>query len=787
MDLPWTTQTDGWNPDGLSSPELFRVLIVEDSVLMRATLRAALERSSFRVYEASQGEEAIAHFRNQSTDAVILDAAMPVLNGFETCQALRRLPGGRDIPILMISGLEADTSVNKAYASGVTDFIPKPVQLSVLCQRLRRLVEASRNAANLRLAQVILESMQDMAFWIDPRGTLRFANAAARRLLRYPGDELLDHKAWDIGLTGSPEHFQRFIRQRESGLQTPTEMTLRTRHDKAIPCEVSTNLHLADGQRYLCCVARDISERRAREQELAASRLELQMMAENAPLMIVRLDRELRYAFANRAFLRFTGTDQKEIVGCTNEDIGLPESLAATWRQHLDDIAETGEVQAFEFAFPREGEKRILEATAAPEKDHHNRVQAFLLFCRDVTEERRFEEERFKNDRLEMMGVLAGGIAHDFNNILTGLMNGHSLVRAEISDQSPAASLLEENETALTQAKRLSQQLLTFAKGGAPIKRLVDFGHLVRETTPFILRGKSTLGKVTQDGDLWPAEVDEGQLTQVLSNLIINADQAMPNGGTIRVHLQNKALTDPNPYGLRAGAYLLCEIHDSGQGIPADSLPKIFDPYFTTKEKGYGLGLATVFSIIKRHGGMITARSNVGVGTTFSLLLPAAPGKTLDPETAPKPVTNGQGRILLLEDQDIISRGVSRLLKRAGFEVTCTEEGTQTLSRFEQAQQTPKPFDLLILDMTIPAGMGGLEVIRHLQDKYPRVRAIVSSGYSDDPVMADPANYGFCGVLPKPFNREQLLEAVSHALEASLPQTTKPPESTQSNSHHHRE
>ncbi|MCA9471980.1 MAG: PAS domain S-box protein [Nitrospirales bacterium] len=392
-----------------------------------------------------------------------------------------------------------------------------------------------------------------------------------------------------------------------------------------------------------------------------------------------------------------------------------------------------------------------------------------LIDARDITERKRAEEERLHATKLESVGVLAGGIAHDFNNILTSVFANVGLSKMLASKQkAPADGSIVERltaaEKACLRARDLTKQLLTFAKGGAPIKNIASISNFIMDTVEFALRGSNVRCEVNLPGNLWAVEVDEGQMSQVIQNLIINADQAMPDGGVITVKAENTEIEQTTNLPINDGRYVVVTITDQGIGIAPEYVSKIFDPYFTTKPKGSGLGLATTYSIMKRHDGHITVSSQLGGGTTFQLYIPAAKTEEREVLEEDEALIEGTGRILIMDDEVEIRDILGKMLEHLGYEVTYTSEGTEAVTAYRQALQQEKPFHLAIIDLTIPGGMGGKETVRHLQQLDSQVLAVVSSGYCNDPVLANPEQFGFKGVITKPYNLSDLSKTLSKIL-----------------------
>jgi two-component system cell cycle sensor histidine kinase/response regulator CckA len=369
----------------------------------------------------------------------------------------------------------------------------------------------------------------------------------------------------------------------------------------------------------------------------------------------------------------------------------------------------------------------------------------------DITERKIFEEERVMFSKIESLGVLAGGIAHDFNNILTVILGNINLAMLDLPVDHGGQVILTEAEKACFQAQSLARQLLTFAKGGAPIKGPVAVDQLIRESATFACRGAQVRCEFTLPDNLWPIGADAGQINQVFQNLMINAIQAMAGGGTIKIRGENLELADGGDLPLKAGRYVKISLQDQGGGMPARHLAKIFDPYFTTKPKGSGLGLATSYSIIKNHYGHIAAESKIGVGTTFTIYLPAVDREIIYPSEMQITLISGKGKILVMDDEDLVREVVGKMIVYLGYEVKLARDGEEAIKLFTEAQISGHLFDAVILDLTVPGGMGGKETIAKLLRIDPRVKAIASSGYSDDPVLAEFRKYGFSAIIPKPY------------------------------------
>jgi CheY-like chemotaxis protein len=372
-----------------------------------------------------------------------------------------------------------------------------------------------------------------------------------------------------------------------------------------------------------------------------------------------------------------------------------------------------------------------------------------------------------KMQKLESLGVLAGGIAHDFNNILTGIMGSLSFAHRFIDDTHKAYKPLETAERASARAAELAQQLLTFSKGGEPVKKVTSVLQLVEESLAIVLRGSNCISCIDIPGSLHAIEADEGQISQAFNNIVINAIQAMPDGGALTVTAKNELLSDFNSMMLPSGTYVKIVFIDQGCGISDADLKKIFDPYFTTKSSGNGLGLASVHSIIRRHGGHISVQSAAGKGATFSIYLPSTGMPYIahqDDSAPPVSGTHAGGKILVMDDEEIIREMTSDMLEYLAYlPVTC-ESGAEAITLYKAAQESGTPFVAVIMDLTIPGGMGGKDAAKHILDLDPNACLIVSSGYSNDPVIANCKFHGFAGAVVKPYHINEFGSQISAAL-----------------------
>jgi PAS domain S-box-containing protein len=424
-----------------------------------------------------------------------------------------------------------------------------------------------------------------------------------------------------------------------------------------------------------------------------------------------------------------------------------------------------------------DGPDRMIELSGTPTRDGDGQVTGAVWVLRDITDLARIEHERAKAVRLESLGVLAGGLAHDFNNILMGVVGNLSLAQTMVRPEDGGLSArLTSAAAACARARDVSNQLLTFAKGGAPVKTTTSVRELVTECARFALSGSPVAPRFDFNTDLWAADIDTVQIGQVVQNLVLNAMQAMPRGGIIELSLKNvdiDAAAIPPQTSMTPGKYVCLTVQDTGSGIPEEVLSRIFDPYFTTKEKGSGLGLAISYSIIRAHQGGITVESQMGVGSKFTVYLPASSAVLVAPigrvTTAVTAVRSG--RVLIMDDEEMVGEVAVEMLQTIGFTATRTASGREAIDEFLAAEERGEPYDAVMLDLTVPGGMGGSEAVVHIKQIRADVPVLVMSGYADDAVLARYRDYGFDGVLPKPFMIPDLRKALDE-IDFSRPDRT---------------
>lgn len=501
--------------------------------------------------------------------------------------------------------------------------------------------------------------------------------------------------------------------------------------------------------------------RKKAEEKIRESERKLQNIIDNMWDVIFHIDMEGNFTFASKIAEKVMGYSVDELLNMNIRELIVSEQSGMVFQAFEKRIANKFSELPFTVEIVhKDGHRVTLEITTTEIQDSGGELIGIQGIARDITERRRMEQELQKVEKLESLGILAGGLAHDFNNILTAILGNISLAKMRLNPEDKIFQGLAESEKASLRAKDLTQRLLTFAKGGAPIKETSSIKELIKDTVTFVLSGSNDRCNFSIQDDLYPVEVDRTQFCQVINNMVLNALQAMPEGGIIKIGAKNETIGSEEPLPIRPGEYVKISIQDQGIGIKEGHLNKIFDPFFTTKNKGSGLGLSTSYSIIKKHDGCITVDSKVGIGTTFSIYLPASEKEMPKKEEISGEPLKGKGKILLMDDEKMVRTVAGRMLKHIGYNVKYARDGVEAIELYTKAREKNEPFDAVILDLTIKGGMGGKKAIRELLKIDSEVRAIVSSGYADDPVLADFKGHGFSGFIAKPYSIQRLSEVL---------------------------
>ncbi len=515
----------------------------------------------------------------------------------------------------------------------------------------------------------------------------------------------------------------------------------------------------------------DVTEQRRAEVALRESEERYRTTLMSVGDGVIATDAEGKIRLMNPSAERLTGWKQEEAQGVKFCEVFkiVDEGSRRPSQDPVERVLSSGSVYELPSEtelLARDGREFSVADSASAIRDDKQRIIGAVLVFRDITEKRRLLYEMQKTQKLDALGVLAGGIAHDFNNLLGGLFGYIDLAR-EVSDQdSLVKKYLDKALQVFVRTKDLTQQLLTFSKGGVPVRKTALLGPLLRNNVQFALSGSNVSFEFDLPENLWPCDYDENQIGQVIDNLVINAQQAMPFGGKIHIFGENLILKPgENPTLQQGGKFVRISIRDQGTGIPENILPRIFDPFFSTKAKGSGLGLSSAYSIMKRHNGIIEVESRVGEGSVFRLYFPASEGVIHFEKKTELEIHRGKGQVLILDDQEAIADVASHMLDKMGYGSKVVSDGDSAIREFEKALREDRRYCVVILDLTIPGGKGGKWVIEQIRKLDQRVPVVASSGYSDDPVMAKPEQFGFTASLPKPYRMNELAGLLSRILD----------------------
>jgi len=635
----------------------------------------------------------------------------------------------------------------------------------------RRLAEDRLRESEDRFRS-IFENATDGIVIADPEHkTVVEANKAFCSMFGYAREALIGrsiavlHPSADL-----PRVFAVFDGQLRGEITLPLDIPV-LRHDGTIfTAEVNSRTVTLGDKPFLLGIFRDNTERQRAEEKIKQSEEFIRSILDTVDEGFIVIDRDYRIVTANRAYGDQVGLPCEQLVGRLCHEVSHQQSQPCFEQGEacaVQQVFASGKAATELHRHPGpDGSTLFVETHAFPLIDAAGRIVSAIETVRNITEKHLLEEERLKTQKLESIGLLAGGIAHDFNNLLQGVFGYISMAKISLDSRERALEMLDQAEQALYLSVNLTTQLLTFSKGGMPVMRRLPLAPVIENAARFALSGSRSECRLRLPPDLWQAEADEGQLSQVIQNIVLNADQAMPLGGQVTITARNvPAAAGRGPHALPVGDFVEIAIEDQGVGIPPHCLEKIFDPYFTTKEKGSGLGLATSYSIVRNHGGTIEAGpAPGGKGTLFALRLPAvgaAPAKSATTTAAPGARS---ARILLMDDEEMVRSVTVDMLRLLGHEVVSVDKGEAAIEQYAAAKAAGRPFDLLVLDLTIRGGMGGAETFGQLRQIDPGVKAIVTSGYAEDAVLGSYREHGFLAVLRKPFNFGELTRTVNSLL-----------------------
>lgn len=516
----------------------------------------------------------------------------------------------------------------------------------------------------------------------------------------------------------------------------------------------------------------DVTERQQALSALAAEKERLSVTLRSIGDGVITTDISGNIVLLNKVAENLTGWSSKEAAGRPLEEVFhiINKQSGEICANPVSEVISSGQIVDLAnhtALIARDGTERSIADSGAPILDAESKMLGVVLVFRDVSDRVRTEKELLKVKKLESIGILAGGIAHDFNNILAAILGNINLALFDPDLQDKTKKLLTEAEKASFRAKDLTQQLLTFAKGGEPVKEVSSLNNVIKDSANFVLHGDKVACRFDIPADLWLVDIDKGQMSQVIQNIVLNASQAMPEGGTIEITGENftSVSRDALPFA-QDGKFVKISIQDSGIGMPANIVEKIFDPYFSTKHGGSGLGLAITQSIINKHNGHISVESTPGIGTTFTIFLQALEKTNIPQQQSLERVeAASQAKILIMDDDKMVRTVAREMLMHLGHKVELSENGEEALKLYREAADSGKKFNLIIMDLTIPGGMGGQAAVQEILNINPAAKVIVSSGYSNDPIMANYQDYGFCAAITKPYQLQALAKVINQVLD----------------------
>ncbi|MCK5707638.1 MAG: PAS domain S-box protein, partial [Candidatus Aureabacteria bacterium] len=632
----------------------------------------------------------------------------------------------------------------------------------------RDITKRKKAEQNIRdLAHIVESSLNEI--YIFDAETFKFVqvNYGACENIGYTLEELTNLTPLDIKPKFTKESFMQLVEPLKSGAKKILILeTVHKRKDGSL-YDVEVHLQLSDfiSKPVFVAIILDITERKKAEEALRSSEVQKNAILNGITSNIALVDKDLKILWVNKVGAASVNKLPEEMIGHTCHafwaDPGKPCDKCPTLRAF--------QTKQSEHVIMNTPDGRVWDERGEPVFDAEGNVVAMVEIAEDITDQKRMEEELIKEKRMESVGLLAGGIAHDFNNLLTVIFGNIKMIKMFCSPDEKMGQYLKASEKSLEDAKALTNQLLTFSRGGEPVKEIASIGGILKDIVNFNLHGARIKPQFSIDEGLWNAEVDVGQIKQIISNLVINALQAMPGSGNLYVKASNSIVDEENKIGnLEEGKYIHFSIKDEGIGISKGVLSQIFNPFFSSKKEGRGLGLSVCHSIVKKHNGFITAESETDKGTTFHVYLPAIEKElSLKVNKEVKPKVELSLKILIMDDEEDITTMLGDFFKRTGCQIEIASDGKEAIEKYKKAKEIGHKFDAVLLDLTIPGGMGGQETLEELKKHDRDVKAFVMSGYSNDPVMSDYEEYGFKGIIQKPFDLEDVVDVIKKAVEGA--------------------
>jgi PAS domain S-box-containing protein len=623
------------------------------------------------------------------------------------------------------------------------------------------------------LLRGVINAIPDLIFFKDNDGAYLGCN---RSFESFTGSKEQDLLGKTVAEIFTPEKMEKFLQKDKEVFSTEQPVEYEEWVDypdgrKVLLDNVKIPFKGLDGTLHgLVGISRDITERKLAENKLAAEKERLAVTLRSIGDGVITTDVEGKVVMLNTVAEKLTGWTQEEACGRPLAEIFhiINEQTRQLCENPVTKVMSNGQIVGLAnhtALISRDGAERSIADSGAPITDIENNIVGVVLVFRDVTNQIRTEQELLKVRKLESIGLLAGGIAHDFNNILAAILGNINLALFDPNLNNDTKKILSEAEKATIRATKLTQQLLTFAKGGQPVKELSSLQTVIKDSADFVLHGDTVACRYNFPDDLWLVDIDRGQIGQVIQNIVLNGSDAMPEGGLISISCanifpndQSESAVEHSASFLQQGKFVEIVIQDQGVGIPANVLDKIFDPYFSTKNQGSGLGLTITHSIINKHGGHISVESTPGNGTVFTLYLPASEQtkEVYQESEIVSNTTSSRARILIMDDEEMVRNVTKTMLTRLGHDVAISENGEEAIQLYQDAFAAKERFDFVIMDLTIPGGIGGKDAVQVIRNLDPKAKVVVSSGYSNDPILAEFEDYGFCAAIVKPYRMQEL-------------------------------
>lgn len=747
------------------SKEHFKILLFEDNSADADFAGECLEQSnlSFEILAVKCLADGLQALDAQTFDLILLDLSLPDSGEIATLQAV--VGAARDEVIIVLLGEDDEEWSLKTLQEGAQDYLCKDrlsgevlrgsIRSAVArANRMKKVTSQTREVQhNADLLRRIFDANTDAMLILTQEYEIKFLNPAAAQLLEAQPESLVG---------------EIFPFEVERGKRIELEVPGPEESTRLVELNAVDLVWEREGA--LLVILRDVTLHRSAELDLQREKERLAVTLDSIADAVIAVNPNGEVERMNQAAMKMIGVTLASVCGQrVGEVLKLRHPKTGKLITDPVDVFLSQEI-APELGVSlagRDGAEFLVTVEMRCILEGDPSQHGCVIVLRDVTSHKKAEEEIFQTEKLHSISLLAGGIAHDFNNILTAILGNISMVRMGMDEGDIGSKKLLLAEKAALQATSLTQQLLSFSKSGTPLLEATTIDQLVEDSTQFILRGSNVKCEVHKDDNLWSVDADKGQISQVVNNLIINADQAMPEGGTIRLDLTCEHVSSGDIPALPSGDYVCIAVQDQGGGITPDNLKRIFDPYFTTKKNGNGLGLASSYSIIKSHHGLMTVDSVVSEGSTFKVYLPKA-AQVAEPSPAEAQEDNtihpGHGRILVMDDMEAMMMVAGEILQVLGYEVEFSTNGDEAIEAYKKAKEAGKPFDAVVFDLTVPGGMGGEEACRILSEYDPGLIAVASSGYSTSNVMSEYEAAGFKAVVPKPYRIKDMSAALHRIL-----------------------